>query len=322
MDFKKVFIVVKSFVSKNSPQILSGIGIVAITTGTVLTIKKARRAVENVEIPVFEEIEQTRRLINIAGNITEKEERKIIAKAYIKGGWEYVKYYAAPICLIAGGMSCMFTATMIQTKRLRAISTAYTALAAAFNEYRDRVRKVVGDEKEQDIFDGVERDDKGNVVSAKPILACGEENNQEFSRLFGDGTTEFWSKDPRICLAAIKGAESNLNNNLRYKGFVTLNEVWKELGFKESQSSEEGMYLGWRWKYGDPTYGNTYIDFGFSGAKNAEKCEVLSHSWNEEMWITVIPPHVLFGKLPKEVIRTKEQMKQIKRNRRRVFTNE
>ena len=143
------------------------------------------------------------------------------------------------------------------------------------------------------------------------------ENTQVFSRLFGDGNSVFWEKDTRICLKTLKGAESNLNQLLRYQGFVTLNDVWKELGMRPS---EEGMYLGWRWKYGDPVYGGTYIDLGFSGPKNEEKCEELRHSWNHEFWIDVIPPHTLFGKLPKEIIRDQDEKARISRVRREMAT--
>ena len=209
----------------------------------------------------------------------------------------------------------MFSATLIQTKRLKALSAAYTTLAAAFNEYRDRVKAVVGEEKESDIFHGIERDEKGEIVSEKPLFP--EQNTQTFSRLFGDGNSVFWSKDPRLCLAAIKGAESNINNQLRDEGFVTLNDLWKALGMRPS---EEGMYIGWRWIYGDPTYGSTYISLGYSGPKNEEKCEVIRNGWNEEMWIDVTPPHVLFGKVPKEILRTDEQKRRIKANRRKVMT--
>lgn len=310
---------VAGFVSKNSPMILSIIGIGAVMTGTVIIVNKARNANKPLDDGrTFEE--------KIADSIDEaryeasecedkKTGRKVLVKAYAGAAFKYTKYYAAPVLLISGGVGCLFSAMLIQTKRLRVISAAYTALAAAFNDYRDRVKAVVGEEKEEDIFKGIERDEKGNIISENPLDEKYSENTKKFSRLFGDGNSVFWSKETRLCVLTLKGAESTLNQLLRYQGFVTLNDVWKELGMKPS---EEGMYLGWRWKYGDPIYGETYIDLGFSGPKNEERCEILRNSYNEEIWIDLIPPHTLFGKLPKEIIRSRDEKDRIRANRRKV----
>lgn len=322
MKFKSIVNKIVKFASKNSPYILSGIGATAIATGTILIVKKAKHANETVDKKVSDQIDEAKKnaeAIQLCNGEefkdNDKKARKTIVNAYVKSTWDYMKYYGPPVILISGGVLSMFSATLIQTKRLKVMSAAYTTLAAAFNEYRDRVKLVVGEEKEKDIFNGVERDEKGEVVKVDPVLKGNAENTQEFSRLFGDGNSVFWEKDTRICLKTLKGAESNLNQLLRYQGFVTLNDVWKELGMRPS---EEGMYLGWRWKYGDPVYGGTYIDLGFSGPKNEEKCEELRHSWKEEMWITLVPPHTLFGKLPKEIIRNSDERARISRERRRV----
>lgn len=334
MKSKQLVNIVGKFLSKNSPYILAGVGATAVVGGTVLIAKKARKAMtpeivgaaiegQSFDERISDDIAEARYVSAQAvlnGDIDKKKERGIIVKAYMKAAWKYTKYYAAPVMLVGGGIACMLSALLIQTKRLRVMSAAYTTLAAAFNEYRDRVRAVVGEEKEEDIFKGIVRDEKGNVISENPLLDDKyKENTREFSRLFGDGNSVYWSKNTQNCIFILQGAESNLNNLLRYQGFVTLNDVWKELGMKPS---EEGMYLGWRWKYGDPEYGSTYISLGFSGPKNQEKCEELKHSWKEEFWITLVPPHTLFGKIPKEKIRSEDEKQQIIAKRRKVITVE
>lgn len=314
MNIKKITSLIGKFISKNSPYILSGVGASAIVAGTVVIVKKAKKQDEFDE-KISDDYAEKRYLAECETD--EKIRRRKIVRLNVSRALKYAKYYAAPVLLISGGVLCMFSGTLIQTKRLKAISAAYTALAAAFNDYRERVRSVVGEEKERDIFEGIERDEKGNIIKTDPIDEKYLENTKEFSRLFGDGNSIYWSKDTRLCVTTLKGAESNLNQLLRYQGFVTLNDVWKELGMKPS---EEGMYLGWRWKYGDPVYGETYIDLGFSGPKNEDRCETLRHAWNEEFWIKIIPPHTLFGKLPKEVIRSEDEKRQIVANRRKVAT--
>lgn len=312
MKVKAIAAMIFQFTKKNSPYILSGFGAAAVTAGTVIIVKKAKKQNE-LDEKVNDDYVEKRYLID--NEVEEKDRRREVVKLNLNRAWKYTRYYAGPVVLISGGVLCMFSAMMIQTKRLKTMSAAYTALAAAFNEYRDRVKAVIGEDKEEDIFKGIVRDEKGNVVSEDPIDKKYMENTTEFSRLFGDGNTPYWSKDPRICLAAINGAQTTCNAILREKGFITLNEVYHELGFRPS---EEGMYLGWRFKYGDEKYGSTYVDFGYSGPKNERKCEDIRADWNREMWIDLIPPHTLFGKVPKEVIRTEAEKEEIMKRRRRI----
>ena len=315
MKFKNIVGIVTKFISKNSPYILAGSGAAAITVGTVLIVKKAKKQ-DILDEKVADEYSEKRYLLDQSTKEKDKHYRKEVFKLNVSRIWKYTRYYAAPVILLSGGVLCMFSATLIQTKRLRALSAAYTSLAAAFQEYRERVKSVVGEEKENDIFNGVVRDKDGNIVETKPLLdEKYKENTKTFSRLFGDGNTPYWSKDTRLCVAHLTGAEGTCNAIMREKGFITLNEVYNELGFRPS---EEGMYLGWRFKYGDPQYGSTYVDLGFCGNKNANKREDLYHSWNQEIWINLIPPHTLFGKVPKEIDRTEEQKQEIIARRRKI----
>lgn len=323
MKIDKIFNVVKTFIFKNSPYILSGVGAASVATGAVFLVKKAKKQNEfdeEVEI-IYEERKQGIEVYGAANEIPvdrrEKVYRKGIVKLNIWKAGKYTKYYAAPVILISGGIMCMISALLIQTKRLKALSVAYTTLASVFGDYRERVRNKIGDKEEQQLFEGIERNKNGAPINDLKSDKSKLYNEESFSRLFGEGNSVYWTKNTRLCLTVINAAQTNLNSLLRYQGFVTLNDVWKELGFKPSS---QGMYLGWRYKYGDPVFGSTYIDLGYSGPKNDEKCEYLKNCWNEELWIDVVPPHVLFDVLPKEISRTDEQKNKIIENRKRIIT--
>ena len=319
MKVEKIFNIVKTFLCKNSPYILSGIGAASVATGAVILVKKAKKQNdfdEEIET-IYEERKQGIEVYGAANEIPadkrEKVYRKNIVKLNIWKVGKYTRYYATPVILISGGMICMISAMLIQTKRLKALSVAYTSLATAFNDYRDKVKEKLGETEEQDLYEGTTKDKKGNIVEVKNGNCT--KNETTFSRLFGEGNSEYWTKNTRICVTILKAAESNLNVRLRSEGFVTLNQVWEELGLKPSS---EGMYIGWRFKQGDPIYGSTYISLGYSGPKNEEKCNYLRNCWGEEMWIDVIPPHVLLDMIPKERIRTEEEKVRIKENRSRM----
>ena len=317
MKIGKLFYVVKTFMTKNSPYILSGVGAASVATGAVILVKKAKKQNEfdeEVQKEYYEKFDNV-----ITGDVDKNGEtyKKVVFKLNVWRVRKYARYYTLPTILMSGGVMCMLSATLIQTKRLKALSIAYTSLATAFNDYREKVKEKLGEQEEADLREEIKRDKRGNIVGCSKIPLI--ENETTFSRLFGEGNTPFWSRSTNASLTCIKAAEGNLNERLRYQGFVTLNEVWDELGFKPSS---EGMYLGWRFKEGDPVYGSTYISLGFCGPKNIDKCAYLKACWDEDIWIEVVPPHVLFDKLPREKIRTEKEKKAIIENRKKYAVSE
>lgn len=321
MKIANVFNVVKLFIFKNSPYILSGIGAASIATGTVVLVKKAKKQNEfddEVET-IYEERRQGVEVYRAANEIPDDKREKVYRKGIVKLNiWKagkYTKYYATPVILISGGTMCMISAMLIQTKRLKALSVAYTTLASSFADYRQKVKEKFGDKEEQDLFEDIKRDKKDKIsgIDRSKLI----DNETTFSRLFGEGNSYLWSKNTRVCVTALKAAESNVNGLLRSYGYITLNQVWRELGFKPSA---EGAYLGWIYKYGDPKYGSTYISLGFTGQVNEEKCEYYRNSWGEEFWIDLVPPHSLIDILPKERLRTEDEKEKIKENRKKINT--
>ena len=308
MNIKNVTMAVIGFIKKNSPVILSVVGVGTIATGSVVLAKKAKNSHQTEHI-TNEEIDKAREIVKV-----NPKAKKQLVKAYARASLRYAKYYSIPILLISGGVSSLIGALIIQSNRLRQAAAAYTALASAFATYRQRVREAIGEEHENDIFHGIKRDKDGKAIPAsEEAVNRPLDNTQTFSRLYADGNSIYWSKDPRMNIAHLRGAESTCNSILRQKGFITLNEVLSELGF---EPSSEGLYLGWRFKYGDPVYGSTYIDFGFSGPKNEEKVERIRNDWNSGIWIDLIPPHNLIDAAPKERIRTREEKLNILKRRR------
>lgn len=299
---------VVGFVKKNSPVILAIVGVGSIATGSVVLAKKAKNS-HQIDHTTAEELDEAREVVK-----ADPKAKKQLAKAYCKAGFRYIKYYSVPILLISGGTSSLIGALVIQSNRLKQMAAAYTALASAFATYRQRVAEAIGEDHENDLFHGIKRDKDGNAIPASDeVVNKPLDSTQTFSRLYADGNSIYWSKDPRMNIAHLRGAESTCNAILRENGFITLNQVYRELGF---EPSSEGLYLGWRFKYGDPVYGSTYIDFGFSGPKNEAKVEKIRNDWNTGIWIDLVPPHNLIGAAPKERIRTYEDKLRILKHRK------
>ena len=79
-----------------------------------------------------------------------------------------------------------------------------------------------------------------------------------------EGSTQ-WSKVHEYNLDFLNAKADHFNNMLLTKGFVTINDVYSELGFAPT---EAGMICGWRYK---SDRGDGYISFkprGYDGGWN------------------------------------------------------
>lgn len=311
----------KNFIIKHSPLILSIAGGTSIAIGTVVACRKTV-GIEKLNRETKSSIDSAR----------ETGDKKKLTKAYFKAVRSYGKRYYLPTILVGGGISAMAASSCILNNRVNAVSTAYAAAVTAFSAYRERIKGAIGEEAENKLFfnsdeqvktvDTDEVDESGNPVKKQVKVNIPKENVEEFCRLFGDGYNPYWSKDNRANVLHLQACEANANARLRERGKngkigkLSMNEFWNILGFTDCYT-DEGQYLGWIYKEGDPVYGGTKIDFGFTeNDKNKDKIDEMKHLWNHEMWISVTPPHCLIGNLDKEKRRTKDEKNDIISNRK------
>lgn len=266
-------------------------------------------------------MEKKEHLKNMIAEAREFNDKKILAKAYAKAGLEVAKYYAIPTALCVGSNACFIGCNKVYSNKLAAASAAYTTLSTAVSGYRARVKNAVGDDKELELWtDGktVETkkeqvDDKGEYTEVNGVKV--EASQTTFDRLFGDGYNPYWSKDGRANLAHLQATEGNVNAILRGRahngkpGFISVNEVFRILGNLDS-STAEGQVMGWIYNPSDERYSDTYISLGYSDTpENRNRIENLKASWNSEVWVSLIPPHLVVNndmphekKVNKEVV--------------------
>lgn len=157
---------------KHSPEILFGVGCVAFV-GTIVLAVKATPKIEKV-------LEEHNKDLDIAraaaadpeiDNYWEKDLKHDI-RVYYRDTFFRVVKIAAPV--VACGMvslGCFGGAQFIVMRRLGAVAAEYTLLQNTFNDYRSRVAKDVGHDKELKYFYGNEEetvkvpvlDEEGNV---------------------------------------------------------------------------------------------------------------------------------------------------------------
>jgi hypothetical protein len=253
---------------KNSPAIMFGAGITLAVTSTVMACKATLRLDEPVT-----RLEKRRangeELVNAKRddyNLTDFDREMRIAR--IQFARDVAKLYApaAGVGLLALGLLTGSHVTL--TKRNVALTAAYTLLDRGFNEYRERVRNELGEDKDKEFRYGVqakeivEEGEHGHEV--KTVKRNDVHGKSIYARLFDQGNPN-WSPNDNDNRMFIQVQQSWLNDLLNARGHVLLNDAYDALGMERSPA---GCVVGWV-KRNKQGVGDGYIDFGLS--KNTEQ---------------------------------------------------
>lgn len=269
---------------KYSPEILLGVGIVGMIGGTFFACK-ATLKVER----VLDEYEDAMDRIQYGvdtGEIGEIEYYEEDAKKDIRivkrqTAVQFVKLYGPSVTLMGASIGCILGSYKIMSNRQVALMAAYKVIEEAFTSYRGRVVDELGVakdahfmygtntiEEEETIID--ENGKKKKIKKEKEELIPGAKLSG-FARMFEEehpdqmggwtGSTQ-WSPVHDYNLSFLTAKERHFNDKLVQQGFVTINEVYEELGITQSTA---GMVCGWKYKSDN---GDSYISFkprGFDG---------------------------------------------------------
>lgn len=143
VTIKKAVQEVGKIAEKNSPIILTGCAIVGVITTVALTIKATPEALQ-----IIEEEENKRKLENYDDpTLTKIEIIKFTWKCYIPAG-----------VMTMATVACMIGVTSVNLKRNAAIAVLYSKSKEIANEYKDKVKEIVGEKKAQEIHDEIMKD--------------------------------------------------------------------------------------------------------------------------------------------------------------------
>lgn len=204
----------KGFISKHSPEILTGIGLASMVTSTILAVKATPKAVELIQ--------------------TEEYERKERLKPIdvVKLTW---KEYIPAASFGLGGLVCIISGCRIGTKRGAALATAYAVSERTLRTYRDKVVETMGEKKEKEIRQKIAQDniDKNPPIESKVIIT------QKGNTLIKD---EYSGRYFRSDLDAIRKASNELNREMLHSNYISLNQWYSAIGL---EMLNDGHRLGW-----------------------------------------------------------------------------
>lgn len=227
------------FVKKHAPEIYAIVGVCSIGYGTYRVAKDSRKME-----PILEDAK-----LNIEAIHEEKETNpeyttagRDIARSYMHYGAEIVKVIGPGVGFVAGGTISLLTAVGKLKGRNAGLIAAYNGLKATHDAYRGRVREVVGDSKENDIYFGRQVKDFVSVESNEETGTITTEHQTgylyEMDRLPGD-TIPFDSQhssfvhdgDPhQMTELLLSSVHKKLMEKKVKRGFIYRGDIYEALG--------------------------------------------------------------------------------------------
>ena len=254
---------------QSSPTILFVGGVVGVVATTVMA-SKATLQLEDVLEETQNNLKTAKTLISdpkYADRYSNQDYQKDVAYIYARATVDVAKLYAPALLLGAASIAMLAGSHNILTKRNAALTAAYATLDKAFTEYRGRVVKELGEDKDREFRYPSENavvsdtDNKGKEIEKK-VIRVGSKDISGYARFF-DELCPSWSREPSYNLVFLRAAQNYFNDMLQARGHVFLNEVYDHLGIERSSA---GSVVGWVISKD----GDNFIDFGIFDGNNSK----------------------------------------------------
>jgi hypothetical protein len=247
---------VARFVLAHEPQIerIVGIGLYGASIYTTYHAAQKQQSIKDSYNFNMDQLEGDK----IGGKLTEEEyraERKQVTRSAV--GHSILNWVPTALCF-AGGTSCFIRSTHVLTKRGLASAALAELYKTKYEEYRDRVAKINGEETEKKLYEGkatvtsVEKDKKGKVKEIHSEEESFDNHGSPYSLLVGPETLDreaHWdnSSDDYNVQTVLLIAQ-RANQRLRRYGHVWLEDVIKDLDLWNSLTPEKQLAfheVGW-----------------------------------------------------------------------------
>ena len=253
---------------KHSPEILVVSGVAGTVVTTVMACKATTKLESilnehNMKLETFQKALDNPELL--PEPYTVEDHKQDVKTAYIQTGYEIAKLYAPAVGVGVLSITAILAGHNITRKRNVALAAAYTTVDKAFKEYRGRVVERFGEalDKElrynvkcKEVEEIVMNEDGSETIVKTVVPESGLDQYSDYAKFFCEGCRG-WTKDPDYNLMFLKDTERYLNDRLKARGHVFLNEVYDALGIDRTKA---GNVVGWIYDEKHPN-GDNYISF-------------------------------------------------------------
>lgn len=274
---------------KHSPAVLFGAGVVGVVAAAVL----ASRATLKLD-DLLTEHSETMEKIADAEKIEQFDERdaqKARALLYMRTFGRIGKLYLPAVAIGIGSICALTGSHIILTRRNVALTAAYAAIDEGFKKYRQRVVEEYGEDKDLEFrfgeFEKEVMETKDGSVEVRRLKSPTDAS--VYARIFDESCPD-WNNNAEYNRIFLTSQQNYFNNMLRARGWVTLNEVYRNLGFEETR---EGMVVGWVRGMGDD-----FIDFGFMSRTDSDRTRLFINGGESNVLLDFNVAGVIYHKIP------------------------
>lgn len=229
---------------QHAPTILTVAGIAGGVTAAVMACR-ATLKLEEVTETCANDISKAKEMKETAEPKMYREE---LAKAYLRACGRYTKLYAPAVMTGLASIGCMVGSNHIMNNRYSSAVAGLTATEALFDEYRQRVKDDLGEKADLKYRYGLTEkkietvDEKGKKHKETVVDFDNAKLEDHFTKIFAEGTCEFWNRDYEMNICNLSQAEDHFNRLLKSRGYVFFDEILEYLGYAVDDLSHD---YGW-----------------------------------------------------------------------------
>ena len=250
---------IRSTLATYTPEIMTGLGISGMVTSTILAVTATPKALRLIE-ERKEELNQQNFEREINGDYSlrdHKELERLDFKETFKTVW---RCYLPTAVLTLMSTACLIGASSVHIRRNAVLATAYRLSETAMAEYKNKVIETIGEKKEKTIRDEINKDKlQENPVNTKEIILTEKGNTLCYEPMSG----RYFKSD----IDQITKAINRINNRINSEFYVSLNDLYEELGL---EGTALGCELGW-----NSNMGMIEANFSSQLASDGTPCLVL-----------------------------------------------
>jgi hypothetical protein len=235
---------------KNSPEILTALGVSGVITTSYLASKATVTAVDII------------RANEVNGPHPDAKER---FKERTKHTW---RLYIPTAISGAVTIGCIIGASKANGRRTAAAVTAYSLTERAFSEYREKVVEEIGKGKEQKIRDEIVQDRITNTPPGNREIIITGKGDVMCCELY---THRYFRSDMQSLLKA----QNDINSQINHELYVALDEFYDLIGLAHTSESDK---VGWN--------SDRLMELKFSTvmSENGEPCLAFEYNYIKLLW--------------------------------------
>lgn len=224
MKLKETWNKLTKIVDRNSPTILTGLGVAGVFATGYMAYKAGPKAHY-----ILENYHRDKELTDP----DDKETKKTILKETAK---EIVPVILPPFLMGVATSACIIGGNKISSKRVAVLSAAYSIADSRLKDYQEKMLETLGEEKTQKVKEAIAKDHlkHNQPTESTPVIMTGDGNvlcMDSYSRRFFNSNAERIGK-------AINKLSSDIISDM----YVSLNDFYDEIGIGRTPMGDD---FGW-----------------------------------------------------------------------------